>query len=191
MTGIPDWSVRERVDRFGEFVEIVDRLLREDVASYAGRYYTIQDAAVTPPTVQQPRPPILIAAHGARMLRHTAQYADVWSTMGTSPSWRPSSLDERVAAVHRQSDRLDAYCRELGRDPRTIRRQVLLSDPGAYDNQWRLDYYASVDTFEDVVAQYRALGIDECLLVYPWNDDQLPVFRRIARDVIPEYQERG
>lgn len=191
MTGIPDWSVRERVDRFSEFVAIVDQLLRHDVASYAGRHYTIRDAVVTPSTIQQPRPPILIAAMGLRMLRHAAQYADVWTTMGTNPSWRPSSLDERVGAVRQQIERLNGYCRTLGRDPRTIRRQVLLIDPGMYRDQLRLNYYASIDAFEDVVKRYQALGIDECIVYYPLNEDQLPMFRQIARDVIPQNQKGG
>ena len=54
--------------------------------------------------------------------------------------------------------------------------------------QWRLDYYASVDVFEDVVKRYQALGFDELIMYYPMNDEQLPVFRRTARDVIPALQ---
>jgi alkanesulfonate monooxygenase SsuD/methylene tetrahydromethanopterin reductase-like flavin-dependent oxidoreductase (luciferase family) len=179
MTGIPDWSARERVDRFGEFVAIVDQLLRNHVASYAGRYYTIQDAAVTPPTVQRPRPPIMIAAMGPRMLRHAATYADVWNTMVVNPLPADMSLDERLAAVRQQRNRLDGYCRALGRDPRTIRR-----------SGWA-DYSESVDAFEDQVKRYQALGFDELMMLYPMNDAQLPVFRQIARDVIPKYQEGG
>ena len=56
----------------------------------------------------------------------------------------------------------------------------------------RLGDIATVhDAFEDVVSRYRALGMDECVLVYPLNDAQLPVFQQIARDVIPEYQKGG
>jgi alkanesulfonate monooxygenase SsuD/methylene tetrahydromethanopterin reductase-like flavin-dependent oxidoreductase (luciferase family) len=188
MTGIPDWSARERVDRFGEFVSIVDLLLRQDISSYTGRFYTIQDASVTPPTVQRPRPPLMIAAMGPRMLRHAAQYADVWNTMVSSRALGDMSLDERLTAVRRQINRLDDYCRELGRDPRSIRRSLILI--GAYDNQWRIDYYTSVDAFEEVVTQYQALGIDECIIYYPVNDDQLPAFQQIARDVIPKLKPK-
>jgi alkanesulfonate monooxygenase SsuD/methylene tetrahydromethanopterin reductase-like flavin-dependent oxidoreductase (luciferase family) len=191
MTGIPDHSNRERVDRFGEFVEIVDQLLRNEVTSYEGRYYTIKDTAVTPSTVQRPRPPILIAAHGARMLRHTAKYADIWNTMGTSPSRKPSSLDERLEAVRQQSKFLNTYCQGVGRDPRTIKRSVLLSDPKMFTNKWRLDYYESVDAFKDVATRYQALGIDECILWYPYVDEQLSVFRHIAQEVIPDFKQKS
>ncbi len=39
MMGIENWSTKERVARFGEYVELVDRLLtQEEVSFYQGRY---------------------------------------------------------------------------------------------------------------------------------------------------------
>jgi hypothetical protein len=37
MTGIEDWSAQERVERFGEYVEIVDLLMHKDATTYNGR----------------------------------------------------------------------------------------------------------------------------------------------------------
>ena len=39
MTGVEIWSIKERVQRFQEVVEIVDLLLRQDTTTYQGRYY--------------------------------------------------------------------------------------------------------------------------------------------------------
>ena len=65
MIGIPNWEPKERVARFEEYVEIVDRLLSHETSSFEGRYYRIKDAAMNPRPVQRPRPPIVIAAHRA------------------------------------------------------------------------------------------------------------------------------
>ena len=64
MIGVPNWEPAERVARLAEYVQIVDRLLREEVTSFAGTYYRVDGATVNPRPVQIPRPPITIAAMG-------------------------------------------------------------------------------------------------------------------------------
>ena len=81
MMGIENWSNSERVDRFGEYVQIVDQLLSNEVTTYEGRYYSVKDAVMNPRPIQTPRPPILIAAMGPRMLRRAARYADNWNSL--------------------------------------------------------------------------------------------------------------
>src|SRR6516162_1661655 len=77
-----DWSAGERVARFGEFVELVDLLLRQEVTTYHGQFYHCEDAETVPLPVQQPRPPVTIAAHGPKMLRIAAEHSDGWSSWG-------------------------------------------------------------------------------------------------------------
>ena len=48
MMGIENWSAKERVARFGEYVEVVDRLLSQEEVSYQGTYYRIDAAALRP-----------------------------------------------------------------------------------------------------------------------------------------------
>ena len=64
MMGIPNWTAKERVARFKEYVEIVDQLLSNEVTTYKGRFYEVNDAVMKPRPLQQPRPPITIASHG-------------------------------------------------------------------------------------------------------------------------------
>ncbi len=73
MMGVPNWTPKERVDRFGEYVEIVDQMLSNEVTTYKGRYYEIEGAVMNPRPVQSPRPPLTIAAMGPRMLKLTAR----------------------------------------------------------------------------------------------------------------------
>src|SRR5215213_8024298 len=44
MIGVPNWEPGERVDRFGEYVELISRLLTEEVTTDQGRYYQVEGA---------------------------------------------------------------------------------------------------------------------------------------------------
>lgn len=175
MTGTPDWPISERVARFQEVVEIVDQLLCNEVSSYEGQYYQLRDTAMQPPPVQKPRPPITIAAHGPKMLRIAARHGDSWSSMGGFNL----SPDELLAVTCQRNEELSAYCEEIGREPSTLRRSLLLWPP------IREMVHESVDAFTDIVGPYIDGGLNEFILAYPLRDEQLPVFERIACEVIP------
>jgi alkanesulfonate monooxygenase SsuD/methylene tetrahydromethanopterin reductase-like flavin-dependent oxidoreductase (luciferase family) len=66
MTGVDLWEPTERVSRFGEFVEIVDGLLRGEEVTFRGSFYQTEAARIHPAPIQQPRPPISLAAEGPR-----------------------------------------------------------------------------------------------------------------------------
>src|SRR6478672_8631947 len=51
------------VERFGEAVELVERLLRQEVVSYDGKHYRLTDAIFRPAAIQRPRPPLTLGAH--------------------------------------------------------------------------------------------------------------------------------
>src|SRR5262249_49825157 len=63
-----DWPAGERVARFGEFVELVGLLLRQEVTTYRGQFYRCQEAETVPLPVQRPHPTMTIAAHRPKML---------------------------------------------------------------------------------------------------------------------------
>ena len=121
MAGVESWSVRERVDRFREAVQIVDHLLRNEVTSFEGQYYRTEKAVLVPASIQHPRPPITIAAAGDRMLRITAEFADCWNTTAAAPpkhsTGGPLTAKEALEEVKRQSEQLDRYCEALNRNP--------------------------------------------------------------------------
>lgn len=72
--GVETLSPRARVDRFTEFVQLLDVLLREDRVTWRGAYYSAIDARSTPGCVQEPRVPFIVAANGPRSLRLAARY---------------------------------------------------------------------------------------------------------------------
>ena len=162
----------ERVDRFEEAIELINRLMTEPSVTYEGRWYQLDDAHLRPGPVQQPRIPIVIAAHRPRMLRIAARFADQWDTFaempGTATDGVTAGLAERIAA-------LDAACLEIGRDPAEIRRSTWTTR----------DALRSTDAYLDFVRRHHRLGFTDFSTVGPARED-MPVLRAIARDVIPQ-----
>jgi alkanesulfonate monooxygenase SsuD/methylene tetrahydromethanopterin reductase-like flavin-dependent oxidoreductase (luciferase family) len=166
------WSPRERAERLEEQAEILGALLRGELVNFEGQHYHVQEARLSSP-VQQPRPPLLIAAHGERGLRAAARFADGWNSMGgqayavaRDPSGRVS-LPEAVANTKRLSERLDEICQEIGRDHATIRRSVLAYRPVT-------DPLASIDAFDEYVGRYQEIGISEIVFYWPPLDNIFP-----------------
>lgn len=71
-----------RVERLAEAPAIVERLLKGEQVSFAGRYYGVTDHTIHPRPVQQPHPPILIGGNGRRLLTLAAKEADIVGLSG-------------------------------------------------------------------------------------------------------------
>jgi len=180
MIGVPNWEPRERVDRFGEYVEIISRLLTEEITTYQGRYYQVEGAAKHAP-VQSPRPPILVAALGRRMMRHAARYADIWNSLSFHPSF-----DEQLAETRARCEAIDTECEAVGRDPSTLRRSYTMFDAQARSRGGAIGYYESRELFIHQVSHLAELGISDIGLYYPLDPAQLAAFEAIASDVLPD-----
>jgi alkanesulfonate monooxygenase SsuD/methylene tetrahydromethanopterin reductase-like flavin-dependent oxidoreductase (luciferase family) len=168
----------ERVARFAEFVELVDLLLRQEVTTYQGDYFQCQGAETIPLPVQRPRPPITVAAHGPKMLRIAARFADSWSSFG---GYEVVTEEDLYRVTAERSARFDDLAAALGRDPKQIRHSLVCFPP--------LTPWVSADYFEDMVGRLGDVGIDEFVLYWPgsWPDDRArhEVFQEITESVMP------
>jgi len=173
-----DRPAGERVAQFAEFVELVDLLLRQPVTDYQGRFYNCAGAETIPAPVQQPRPPITIAAHGPRMLRIAARYGDGWSSWG---GYEVQTEQDFYTLTADRARRFDDLCADFGRDPTTIRHSVVCFPP--------LTPWQSVGYFTDMVGRFRQIGIDEFVLYWPqaWRDQpsEQAVFEEVTHTVMP------
>jgi alkanesulfonate monooxygenase SsuD/methylene tetrahydromethanopterin reductase-like flavin-dependent oxidoreductase (luciferase family) len=176
MLGLPNWSYPERVARFKEYVEIVDRLLSNEVTTYTGKFYQIEGARMDPRPMQRPRPPIVIAANGPIMLKRAAELADNWNTISYA-----STLDEQLAETRQRMRAVDAHCAAIGRDPASLRRSYLVLDA--------ICYYGSTQLFRDTMRRFIDTGISEIGIGYPCDTAHLQTFETIAREVIPRLKE--
>jgi alkanesulfonate monooxygenase SsuD/methylene tetrahydromethanopterin reductase-like flavin-dependent oxidoreductase (luciferase family) len=177
MTGTPDWPPKERVDRFREVVEIVDQLLRYPETTYSGKYYQIDKTVINPLTIQKPRPPLMIGGNGPRMLKIAARYADTWNTFG---GIHVKSAAEMLSLTRERNTCLDNYCAEIGRDPATLRRSVLI-----YTNEEYQQLYSTPGAFEEIVKRYHEIGITEIVFFYPFVPMLMPMFEHIVNEAIP------
>jgi len=157
----------QRVEQFREAVQVLDSMLRNETTTFAGKHYQIEDAPSIPLPVQRPRPPLTIGAKQTRMLRICAEYADRWNSSGSV-----AELGERNAI-------LDEHCAAIGRDPNEIIRSLY-----GWAAVMSADPWASVDAFEQVAEEYRAVGINELIIDQP-NPAQFHVLERVATDVLP------
>ena len=149
MWGVEPWSPAERAARFAEYVGLVDRLLRSATVTFTGEWYGTEGALMEPGFVQQPRPPLVLAAHGAKTLATAAMFADTWNTFG------PTLEDARAHART-----LDAACESIGRDPATIRRSVLI---GLTEGT----AWTSAGEFERLVGEWVADGFSDIVFYDP------------------------
>jgi F420-dependent oxidoreductase-like protein len=172
MFGVDFPPAIERVGRYREAVELVDCLLRNDTTTYEGRFYRVKDAPMRPSPVQQPRPPLVLAAHKSKMLRIVAEYADTWNSFGT------------VGEMRTRNAILDEHCAAIGRDPKTIVRSLYVWAALVPADPWQ-----SVDAFQDMVGQYAAAGVNEFLVDQP-RPEQQAVLERVASEVLPSLRPR-
>jgi F420-dependent oxidoreductase-like protein len=161
--GIPLGTVRERMDRFEEAVQVLRSLLDQPRTTFAGQYFQLQDAPAQPPPVQD-RMPLLIGGGGERRtMRIAARYADEWN------SWTTPELLAHKVSVLRE------HCEQVGRDPGEIRvstQAVLyLSTSEEWLRERRRQAQPGVAVIvgtpgevAEIVARYRDAGADEFIV---------------------------
>ncbi len=179
----------ERLDRLGEAVPLIRRLLDGEQVTHDGRFYRFHEAVSSPRPVQE-HLPILIGGSGPRKtLPLVARYADLWNAYGT-----PEAV-AAADAVLRQA------CEAAGRDPATIERTVNVNCVIRRDREtaeaawagWRdahlpqederdLDVGGSLDEVAETLAAYRAVGFSHPVLIFrsPFDVetmDRLPELR--------------
>jgi alkanesulfonate monooxygenase SsuD/methylene tetrahydromethanopterin reductase-like flavin-dependent oxidoreductase (luciferase family) len=111
-------SYDNRISRFEEAVTIIHRYFHDGIVTFEGQHFTVHDLERRPAGPRPNGPPILIGtlATGRRMLRLTAQYADMWN--GTI---NRRSRPEYVPPLR---EALDAACIAHDRDPATLERTL-------------------------------------------------------------------
>jgi alkanesulfonate monooxygenase SsuD/methylene tetrahydromethanopterin reductase-like flavin-dependent oxidoreductase (luciferase family) len=164
--GIEHWPATERDRRLRAFVERVEELW--------------DDPDLTPPPVQE-RIPLTIGGVSAPTLRLAAEHASRWCSYGGYNA----CPDEAAAYANGHNELLDRFCRDNGRDPRTLRRAILLGYLYVQETPCR-----SEEDFHLVVERWGAVGMDEIVWVYPPHaampegavEDGL--FERLAREAM-------
>jgi probable F420-dependent oxidoreductase len=151
-----------RVGRFEEALRIIAPLVRGERITFEGTYQQVREAAILPPPIR-PRLPILVAAKGERMLRLTAEHADLWQT-----AWF-GLPDQRYRDRRRD---IVAACAAAGRDPATLGITVGVEIDGAASEPGSLPL--DRDAIADGLAAWDAEGVDHIQLgAWPATPDSV------------------
>ncbi|MET9360010.1 LLM class flavin-dependent oxidoreductase [Streptomyces sp. NPDC006632] len=184
------WTPRERADRFGEFVPLLDRLLTEESVTYDGTFYSAVEARNIPGCVQRPRIPFAVAATGPRGLRLAARHGQAWVTTGDPKLFETGTPEQSLDAIGGQLKKLGAACEEIGRDVDELDK-VLLT--GFTPEAGRV--LESLDAFVDFAGRHFELGITEIVLHTPIPDSDFAadprVFERIATEGLAQLGGQG
>ncbi|RFA15438.1 luciferase [Subtercola boreus] len=166
--GQQELTPRQRHERFAEFVELTDRLLRFEAApdvpgaaassgiTFDGEWYTARDARMVGRPAQEPRVPFVLAANGPKGLALVSRFGQGWVTTGADGAVG----EEWWSAVETLVHRLDSAAEAEGRDPATIDRYLSLDSGGQVS-------LANVGAFERMVERASALGFTDVITHWP------------------------
>ncbi len=112
--GLPYPDLAQSMDELAEALTVIRRLWTEDRPfDFDGSHIRLTGAFGNPRPVQRPHPPIITGGRSSRLLRITAEHADLWNIPGGD-----------IEDAQSRSALLDRYCTEIGRDPATVTRSM-------------------------------------------------------------------
>ncbi len=195
LLGRPLPAVKERMDRLEEALQVIKGLWTQPRPSFEGKYYKLDKPPYNPPNLQEPHPPILVGGGGEkRTLKIVAKYADVANVSGTP--------DE----VRHKFEVLDGYCKEIGRDPKSIKRTIqvplFLSEKESFKQRVLQGMVAmrggteeeaakslligGIAEVKQQVANFRDAGVEEIYVALWPRFIREPVIH-FVREVVPEF----
>jgi probable F420-dependent oxidoreductase len=191
-----------RVERLGEAVTLIKRLLKGEEITFAGRHYRVTGHTIAPLPVQKPHPPILIGGNGPRLLALAAQEADIVGLSGITfrrggaepdlSGLTVSGVDERMKLVRSVAgDRyawleLNALVQRVavtdnrrGTAEELTRRWSQLSTDDILQSPYVL--IGTVDQIvEDLQVRRERWGISYYVIFEPYVDAFAPIVARLA-----------
>ena len=145
-------SMRDRGNRTDEALEALKAIWTTDPVEFEGAYYKIPKSVIRPKPVQEPHPPIYLAASTPVGMARVARHADGWIPLGLPID----DMAEMFAAI-----KLMAH--DAGRDPdrlkMSVRANVIVTDSSLGDD--RKVYTGSVDQIASDIAGTRDIGASE------------------------------
>jgi F420-dependent oxidoreductase-like protein len=139
--------IGERIDAFGDDLEVITRMFAPGHATYEGVHAHVKDAINVPKGIQQPRIPIIVGGNGEKRTAGLAiKHADELNYVFLDAP----EIAERMVEVRRR-------CEAEGRDPATLRFSLYVRDE---------DVREAGQARVDLIAGFAAIGLDR-LVAFP------------------------
>ena len=187
-------SMKERSDRLEEACSLIRALfVSESPVDFEGRYYRLDNASLSPGSVQKPHIPMLLGGTGEkRTLRTLAMYGDVFNfdRFAVRRYVGGMSLDSYKHKI----EVLNRHCEKVGRDPGEIRHTVLVPTKLSNDKAEVNEFIEAIgpgtiagtaEYIIDRVGELVDAGVDEIMFGRLPNDPQ--EVRRFEEEVISAF----
>ncbi|HYW26443.1 MAG TPA: TIGR03621 family F420-dependent LLM class oxidoreductase [Terriglobales bacterium] len=177
----------ERVARLAESLALIGPLLAGQAATATGPHYAATGAEISPGPVQRPRPPILVAGSGRRLLSLAAREADIVA-LGVAPTESEAGAAERIGwlreAAAERFDRLELNLNLMAvgdQVPRWIAMQMGLTAVGLAEAGAVSAVVGTVDQMSETLLRRRErLGISYVVVSDELMDAFAPVVERLV-----------
>jgi F420-dependent oxidoreductase-like protein len=143
--GIDFPRIGVRMDMLDEACHVMRKLWTEPRASFEGKHFTLTEARAEPKPLQSPMPLWIGGSGERRTLRIVAEHATGWNTFHGDPGEYRHKLDV-----------LERHCEEVGRDPATIRQQIVARGPGTTE--------AEAQRLAEAMLPHKAMGVEDFLI---------------------------
>jgi probable F420-dependent oxidoreductase len=143
-------SMRDRGARADEFIRVLKMIWTQDVIEHAGTYFTIAKTTIEPKPVQDPHPPIYLAAYAPGSMKRLATHADGWNPGGLVDPAMWTGIRDMAAEAGRDPDALKIV----------VRANINITD-APVDNASRWPFIGSREQVKSDLESVRASGADE------------------------------
>jgi probable F420-dependent oxidoreductase len=149
-------SMSDRGERADEFLDLLRALWGPSPASFEGRHYRLAPSLFELRPVQQPHPPLLLAAYTPAAMSRVARKADGWNPAGLPLP----ALKAMWAGILEQAH-------QAGRDPSQLQlvgRGNLVLLPQALPEEGRFPFVGSLEQIVEDIKAHREAGVQELIL---------------------------
>ena len=157
---------QERVPRLTEALEVIRKLWADDEVEFTGRFYHVPKSTPTTRPVQQPHPPIWVAANHDNAIRRAARWGYPWMI---NPHATMSMVADQLV-IYREA--LDAAGQPMPAQLPMVREMYVAADR-------ETAFVESQPYLEGKYAAYAAWGQDKAL---PGEEDFTVPYADLARD---------
>jgi F420-dependent oxidoreductase-like protein len=184
----------DRLRALDESCRIIKSLFSQEKTTFRGKHYDVVDAYCSPKPVQRPKPPIMIAGQGEKvLLRIVAQHADMWNSQGS-----PERMRHLIEVMRRHGDKLGrdideiektiaiplCYRASKAREDRDMRTAAMLGRTSPEEARKQMLIGGTQECL-DTIERYSKVGVTHFtfISVQPFELDEV---RRFAEEVIPQ-----
>ena len=207
-------AAAERFAALEEALEIIPGVWGPDMFAYVGKHYQIGPLRVTPPPLQQPRPPLMIGGSGEKKtLRLVAKYADACNVNDVGNTENGLERLGGPELIGHKFDVVRGYCEAIGRPYEevlrthfTLRLVIGPNDRAVAEKMAAIDSRPSgspgtrraqpsafmTGTPERMVAYYQSLAdVGAQYFIMQVDSGDTETLELLAAEVVPNVMMRG